>query len=163
MKFTDSRTFERKGYLISRRDVIFVIAGHVLILVVGLITSSSSIIVPPGGGDAIMVNMVTLTSNEMASSPPDIVHPDENPAEVPIEVSVPEVTEEQIIEEQETEDQIPDPVEEVPEEQPLDEAHEESEVRIPLKHQSSYLSAGKGQPAQELQVPEHTSQEFSMQ
>ena len=134
MKFTDSRTFERKSYLLSRRDVIFVIAGHVLILVVGLITSSSSIIVPPDGGDAIMVNMVTLTSNEMTSSPPDIVHPAENPVEVAIEVSVPEVTEEQ----------IPDPVEEVPEEQPLDEVHEESEVQESVEASEFVSVSGEG-------------------
>ncbi len=144
MKFTDSRPFERKSYFLSRRDVIFVIAGHVLILVVGLITSSSSIIVPPGGGDAIMVNMVTLTSNEMTSSPPDIVHPAENPAEVAIEVSVPEVTEEQIIDPQETEEQIPDPVEDVPEEQPLDEAHEESEVQDPVEASEFVSVSGEG-------------------
>ena len=135
MKFTDIRQGERNSYSLRRRDVIFVIAGHVLLLVVGLITSSSSIMPPPGGGDAIMVSMVTLTSNEMASSPPDIVHPAENPVEIAIEVSVPEVTEEQ----------IPEPVEEAVEEQPLDEAHEESEAQDPVEASEFVSVSGEGE------------------
>ncbi|MCK4672264.1 MAG: TonB C-terminal domain-containing protein [Candidatus Aegiribacteria sp.] len=134
MKFTDSRHFERKSYFLRRRDVIFVIAGHVLILVVGLITSSSSVMALPGGGDAIMVNMVTLTSNEMTSSPPDIRNPAENPPEIAIEVSVPEVTE----------NQIPDPVEDVFEEQPLDETHEESEAQDPVEASEFVSVSGEG-------------------
>lgn len=144
MKFTDSRHEERNRYFIRRRDVIFVIAGHVLILVVGLIASSSSVMALPGGGDAIMVNMVTVTSNEMTSSPPDIVHPAENPAEVAIEVSVPEVTEEQIIDPQETEDQASDQVEEVVEEQPQDEVHEESEAQDSVEASEFVSVSGEG-------------------
>ena len=142
MRFTDSRTSERKSYVLRRRDVIFVIAGHVLILVVGLITSSSSVMVLPGGGDAIMVNMVTLTSNEMTSSPPNIEHPAENPVEVAIEVSVPEVTEEQIIDLQETENQIPDPVEE-----PVEESHPQDPVEASeFVSVSGEGTAGSGEP-----------------
>lgn len=144
MKFTDSRSFERNSYSLRRRDVIFVIAGHMLILVVGLITSSSSIMAPPGGGDAIMVNMVTVASNEMTSSPPDTGHPSENPAEVATEVSVPEVHEEQINDPQETEDQAADQLEEVVEEQPEHENLEESEAQDSVEASEFVSVSGEG-------------------
>ena len=145
MKFTDFSPFERKSYFLRRRDVIFVIAGHVLILAVGLITSSSSVMVLSDGGDAIMVNMVTLTSNEITSSPPDIGHPAENPAEAATVISIPEIHEEQIIDPQETEDQTSDQVEEVVEVQPEHENHEESEAQDSMEASEFVSVSGEGE------------------
>lgn len=134
MKFTDSRPLDKNKYFIRRRDILYVGVGHVLVLMVGLITSSSSIMAPPGSGDAIMVNMITVTSNEMISSSPEAGHPVENPVEVAIEESVTEVLE----------DQIPDHVEEVIEEQPLHEDQMESQGQDSVEASEFVSVSGEG-------------------
>ncbi len=144
MKFTDSRPLDKNSYFIRRRDIFYVGAGHVLVLMVALITSSSSVMAPPGGGEAIMVNMVTVASNEMTSPSPETGYPFENPVEAAIEESVPEVLEEQIIEPQEIEDQIPDHVEEVIEEQPLHEDQMESQVQDSVEASEFVSVSGAG-------------------
>ena len=144
MRFTDSRPLDKNRYFIRRRDILYVGAGHVLVLMVGLITSSSSIMAPPGSGDAIVVNMVTVASNEMTSSSPEAGHPVENPVEAAIEESVTEVLEEQIVEPQEIEDQIPDHVEEVIEEQPLHEDQMESQGQDSVEASEFVSVSGEG-------------------
>lgn len=122
MKFTDSRPAEGSRYFIRKRDIILAGAGHLLVLVIGMITFSGSTLAPSGGGDAILVRMVTLASPDMTSSSSEIPHPVENPVEVEVETTGPEIIEEP------QEEQIPDPVEEIeiPEEQPQHELPEET-------------------------------------
>lgn len=144
MKFTDSNPIDRKSFFIRRRDVFFVGVGHLLILMVGLITSSSSVMTLPGSGEAIMVNMVTVASNEMTSVSPETGYPAETPVEAAIEESVPEVLEEQIVEPQEIEDQIPDHAEEIIEEQPQHENPEESQVQDSVETSEFISVSGEG-------------------
>ena len=82
---------------------------------------------------------------EITSSPPDIGHPAENPAEAATVISIPEVHEEQIIDPQETEDQTSDQVEEVVEVQPEHENHEESEAQDSMEASEFVSVSGEGE------------------
>jgi len=121
VKFTDTDKQESKRYSIRRLDFILAGAGHLLILVIGLIAFSSSAQTPSGGDDAIMVTMVTAASAEDVApseitAPAEITAPVEVAEEAIQELVPAEIPEEEIIEELEVEEHPEDPVEEHPEE-----------------------------------------------
>ncbi len=115
MKFTDTEDHGSNRYSPRKLDYILAGAGHLIILVIGLITFSSSAQTPTGGDDAVMVTMITAASAEEIS-PAEITVPVEIPEEatsiqVPLEVPV---EEEEVIEEPEIEEHPENPVEENP-------------------------------------------------
>jgi outer membrane biosynthesis protein TonB len=112
VKFTDSKQYESDRYSPRRLDYILAGAGHLLVLIVGLITISSSAQTPVGGGDPIMVSMVTTAASEEVSQ---------------IEITSPAEIQEEV------ESVIPEEIEEIPEENPeeIEEIPEESPEEIP--------------------------------
>ncbi len=134
MKFTDTEDHGSNRYSPRRLDYILAGAGHLIILVIGLITFSSSAQAPTGGDDAVMVTMITAASAEEVS-PAEITVPVEIPDEatsiqVPLEVPV---EEEEVIEEPEIEEHPENPVEENPEEIEQEEIPEEIPHEIPTE------------------------------
>lgn len=131
MKFTDTEDHGSNRYSPRRLDYILAGAGHLIILVIGLITFSSSAQTLTGGDDAVMVTMITAASAEEVS-PAEIAVPVEIPDEatsvqVPLEVPV---EEEEVIEEPEIEEHPENPEEieqeEIPEETPHENPVEEN-------------------------------------
>ena len=144
MKFTDTEDYGSNRYSPRRLDYILAGAGHLIILVIGLITFSSSAQTPTGGDDAIMVTMVSAASAEEVS-PAEITAPVEIPDEatsvqVPLEVLV----EEEVIEEPEIEEHPQDPVEENPEEIDLQEIPEEIPEETPAIEEGFASVSGEG-------------------
>jgi len=116
VKFTDTDKRGSSRYSIRRLDYILAGAGHLLILVIGLITFSGSAQMPAGGDDAIMVRMVTAASAEEIS-PVEVTSPaeiQEEPTHNLIPVEEPDEVE--IIEELIMEEHPENPIEENPEE-----------------------------------------------
>lgn len=149
MRFTDSKGQNSSCYSIRRLDYILAGAGHLLILVVGLISFKGSAEVPAGGDEAMMVTMVTAASASEVS-PAEITGPVEIQEE-PIQVSVPaeEPVEEQIVEEPDVVEHPENPVEENPEEVDHQEIPEETPQEnppeeIPAVEQNFASVSGEG-------------------
>lgn len=127
MKFTDTEKQSSNRYSPRRLDYIIAGAGHLLILVIGLITFSSSAQTLAGGDDAVMVRMVTAASAEEIS-PAEVTSPAEIQEEATHNLIPDEVPDEaEIIEELIVEERPDNPVEENPEE--ID--HQEIPEEIP--------------------------------
>ena len=151
MKFTDTKKQDSSRYSLRRLDYILAGAGHLLILVIGLITFSSGAQTLAGGDDAIMVTMVSAASAEEVS-PAEITGPVEIPEEeievlVPAEIPAPE----EIIEEAEVEEHPENPVEENPEEIPeeipeVNPAEETNTVEEGFASVTGEGSTGSGAP-----------------
>lgn len=145
MKFTDSEERNSKSYSIRRIDYVLAGAGHLLILVIGLITFSSSAEAPAGGDEAMMVTMVTTASASEVSSA-EITGP-VGIQEEAIQVSIPaeEPIEEEIIEEPDVVEHTENPVEENPEEIEHREIPEENPPEeIPVAEQNFASVSGGG-------------------
>ncbi len=147
MKFTDTEDHGSNRYSPRRFDYILAGAGHLIILVIGLITFSSSALAPTGGDDAVMVTMITAASAEEVS-PAEITVPVEIPEEaisiqVPLEVPL----EEEVIEEPEIEEHPDNPVEEISEEIPHEIPTEENPALVEdFASLSGGGAAGAGAP-----------------
>ncbi len=146
MKFTDSEGHNSSNYSVRRLDYILAGAGHLLILVVGLITFSGIAEAPAGGNEAMMVTMVTAASASEVS-PTEITGPPEIQEEA-TQVSVPaeEHVEEEIIEEPDVVEHPENPVEENPEETPQEDPPEEIPAEQSFASVSGAGSAGTGAP-----------------
>ena len=121
--FTDrptSETVSDRGP-VGRRDYIISAVGHLLLLVLGLLTFTGSVVSPMGGDGAISVRMVNLDpqpSTTLQESPVPDEHPEEVPDQIPDE-QIEEVPEEQPDEQVQVvpEEQPDEQVEEIPDEQ----------------------------------------------
>ncbi len=131
MRFTDTEERNFSRYSARRIDYILAGAGHLLILIVGLITISSSAETPAGGNEAMMVTMVTAASASEVS-PAEVTDPVGIPEEA-TQISVPaeEPIEEEIVEEPDVEENPENPVEENPEEIDHQEIPEETPPENP--------------------------------
>ena len=130
MKFTDTEKQDSSRYSPRRLDYVLAGAGHLLILVIGLITFSSSAQTLAGGDEAIMVTMISAASAEEVS-----------PAEITDTAAIPEEIPEEISEE--IPEEIPEEIsEEIPEEIPL----EASAVEEGFASVTGEGSAGQGAP-----------------
>jgi outer membrane biosynthesis protein TonB len=133
MKFTDHLAAVAPRRLLSRRDCLLSAGGHVLLLVLGLITLSGSASLMPMGDGSISVSMISLDSGAQSSLSPDVRPPSELPAEVALEhpeeapeevveqpEELPEETVEQPLEAVEVPNEFPDETQESPEENPVE-------------------------------------------
>ncbi len=108
MKFTDVRKYDSSRYSPRRLDYILAGAGHLLFLVVGLISFSSSAEAPAAGDNAIMVTMVSTA-----------YAPEISPAEETVPAEIQEVSTEAV------------PVEETPAENIVEEPYIEEHPQNP--------------------------------
>lgn len=162
MNFSDRDPDRRRDYSPRRLDYVLAGAGHLILLLVGAVTFSGSASALRGGDDAIMVRMVTVTSQQEAVSgevsvPEEVL---EEMQEVPEEVmeTVQETPEELAEEVQEIPEEVQELPEEIPEETPEEiqeetpeEAPEEAQEETPEPRDgfasvSSQGDAGAGAP-----------------
>jgi outer membrane biosynthesis protein TonB len=160
MNFTDHPSTETSRRLFDRWDCLFSTGGHVILVILGLITFSGTAAVMPMGDGSISVSMISLDSGAQSSLSPDVRPPEELQAEIPVEqpeelpeevVEQPEELPEEIIEQPleavEVPEQIPEDVQETPEEHPAENPPQEVQPSA-----SSYATltgsgtAGAGMP-----------------
>jgi outer membrane biosynthesis protein TonB len=161
MGFTDHAVTGGTGHPFARKDCLLSAGGHLLLLILGLITFSGSTVVMPMGDGSVAVSMISLDSGAQSSLSPDVRPPEELPAEVPLEQpedhppedvveqpeEMPEEAVEQPLEVVETPDEIPAEIQETPEEHPA-----ENPPRDEQPSTSTYASltgsgtAGAGMP-----------------
>lgn len=121
--FTDRSTSETEKDRgpVGRRDYIFSAVGHVLLLVLGLLTFTGSAVSPMGGDGAVSVRMVNLDPSSSTMLQETSV-PDEQVEAIPEEVpdeQIEEIPEEQPDEQVQVipEEQPDEQIEEIPDEQ----------------------------------------------
>ncbi len=142
MKFTDKK-LDTETPMFKRSNVILSITGHVIVIVLGLVTFSGSAVQPPIGGDSVInVDMITLAppqpmqeSEQVVESTPEPV--EEVAPEVQEPVEPPAAAEEQ--------------VEEVIEEPPAEVIPEEPQVE-PVQEPVEHPEEDPVTPESETQV-----------
>lgn len=110
MKFTDKKSnMEKKP--IKRSNIIASVIGHIVIVVLGLITFSGSMVQTLGGDNVISVDMIILAEPLSIEEPMQVADPVQDPPEE-IPQDIPEPQEEPVAIAEET---VEEPMEEPPE------------------------------------------------
>ena len=122
-EFTDHGPLRGGEKKVVRRDYLFSAGGHVLLVILGLITFSGVAASLPKGDDAISVTMVTMdpespVRTEPEDVPEEVLPPEETPEEVPVQ---PEETPEEVpVQPEETPEDVPEETPVQPEETPVE-------------------------------------------